>query len=157
VLLAIVHDSIQNKQESIPQALSREIRWRSLPEGVKPLRLVWNYTDIPPEFTQPYLQMLAAPRTVMMLSLSMLEMYHKVSLLPTSLIDDERVEQIPTSGSRELSLNELVDQVVNEERTRSALLLPFGQSLNALSAVRGDRAKEHAESRSPVASMLNCS
>jgi transaldolase/glucose-6-phosphate isomerase len=47
--------------------LCQSERWCSLPEGVKPLRLVWDYTDIPPEFAWRYLQMLAAPGTVMML------------------------------------------------------------------------------------------
>ena len=70
----------------------------------------------------------------MMLSPSTLEMYREVSLLPTSLTDDERVEQIPTSGARELSLDELVDQLVNEERARS--LNVFSQLLEAIEKKR---------------------
>jgi hypothetical protein len=111
--------------------LCQSERWRSLPEGVEPLRLVWDCTDIPPEAGWRYLQTLSAPETVMMLPPSTLEMYREVSLLPTRLTDDERVEQILTSGSRELALDERIDQLVNEDIARSALLLPLGQSLNA--------------------------
>ncbi|MBD2059087.1 transaldolase [Oculatella sp. FACHB-28] len=108
-------------------------RWRSLPEGAKPLRLVWDCTDISPESAWHYLQMLAAPETVMMLSPSTLELYREVSLLPTSLTDNEQVEKILANGARELALDEL-DQLVNEERARS--LNAFGRLLEVIEKKR---------------------
>jgi transaldolase len=66
----------------------------------------------------------------MMLSPSTLEMYREVSVLPRSLTDDERVEQILTSGARELSLDERVDQLVNEDIARS--LNAFQQLLDTI-------------------------
>jgi transaldolase len=106
-------------------------RWQSLPEGVKPLRLVWDCTDIPPESAWRYLQQLAFPETVMMLSPSILEMYREVSLLPTSLIDAGSAEQsLIRESQMEISLNQLVEQFVNEEITRS--LNAFHQLLNTI-------------------------
>jgi hypothetical protein len=62
-------------------------------------------------------------------------MYREVSLLPTSLTDDERVEQIPTGGLQmEISLDERVDQLVNEESTRS--LNSFRQLLDTIEQKR---------------------
>jgi transaldolase len=111
--------------------LCQSDRWRSLPEGAKPLRLVWDCTDIPPQSAWYYLQALADPKTVMMLSPSTLAMYHEVSLLPTSWTNDEGIEQISTSGLQiEISLDERVDQLVNEERAR--LLNAFHQLLDAI-------------------------
>jgi transaldolase len=110
--------------------LCQSERWRALPEGVKPLRLVWDCTDIPPEAAWRYLQTLPAPETVMMLSPSTLEMYRDVSLLPRSLTDDARVEQIPTSGAREISWDERVDQLVNQGIARS--LNAFQQLLDTI-------------------------
>jgi transaldolase len=110
--------------------LCQSERWRSLPKEVKPLRLVWDCTDIAPKFAWRHLQTLAAPETVMRLSPSTLEMYREVSVLPRSLTDDERVEQIPTSGARELSLDERVDQLVNEDIARS--LNAFQQLLDTI-------------------------
>ncbi|MBD1899432.1 transaldolase [Trichocoleus sp. DQ-A3] len=105
--------------------------WRSLPEGVKPLRLVWDCTDIPPKSAWRYLQTLAAPETVMTLSPSTLEMYREVSLLPTSLIDDKSTEQILESKSRmEISFDERINQLVNEDIARS--LNAFSQLLEAI-------------------------
>ncbi len=115
--------------------LCQSERWRSLPEGVKPLRLVWDCTDIPPESAWRYLQTLAAPETVIMLSPSTLEMYREVSLLSTSLTDNERVEQIPTSGLQvESSLDERVEQLVNEEMIQS--LNAFQQLLDTIKQKR---------------------
>jgi transaldolase/glucose-6-phosphate isomerase len=115
--------------------LCQSERWRSLPKGVKPLRLVWDCTDIPPEFAWRYLQMLAAPETVMMLSPSTLEMYREVSLLPTSLTDGERVERILASGVQmEISFDERVKQLVTEERARA--LNAFRQLLEAIEKKR---------------------
>ncbi len=69
------------------------------------------------------------------ISPSTLEMYREVSLLPTSLTDDERVEQIPTGGLQmEISLDERVDQLVNEESTRS--LNSFRQLLDTIEQKR---------------------
>jgi transaldolase len=115
--------------------LCQSERWQSLPEGVKPLRLVWDCTDIPPEFAWRYLQTLAAPETVMMLSPSTLEMYREVSLLPTSLTDGERVERILASGVQmEISFDERVKQLVTEERARA--LNAFRQLLEAIEKKR---------------------
>ncbi len=62
-------------------------------------------------------------------------MYREVSLLPTILTDDERVEQIPTGGLQmEISLDERVDQLVNEESTRS--LNSFRQLLDTIEQKR---------------------
>lgn len=100
--------------------LSQSKRCRSLPEGAKPLRLVWDCTNIPPESAWCYLQRLVAPETVMLLSPSTLEMYGEVSLLPTTLTDDERVERILTRGlPMEASLDERFNPLVKEEMTRS--------------------------------------
>lgn len=111
--------------------LHRSERWRSLPEGVKPLRLMWDCTDLPPESAWRYLQTLAVPETLMMLSPSMLEMYREISLLPTSLIDAGSAEQSLIRGSHmEISLNQWVEQFVNEEITRS--LNAFHQLLNTI-------------------------
>lgn len=113
------------------QNLCQSERWRSLRERANPLRLVWDCTGIPPQAAWRYIQTLAVPGTVMMLSPSALQMYRQVSLLPTSLIDGEPVEQILTSRSRiEISLDERVDQLVNEETARS--LNVFGQLLDAI-------------------------
>jgi transaldolase len=115
--------------------LCQSERWRSLPEGVKPLRLVWDCTDIPPKAAWRYLQTLAAPETVMMLSPSTLEMYREVSLLPTSLTNNERVERILTGGLQmEISLDERVDQLVNEDIARS--LNVFRQLLDTIKKKR---------------------
>ena len=114
-------------------------RWRALPKGAKSPRLVWDCTDIPPEAAWLYLQTLAVPETVIMLSPSILEMYRKVSLLPTSLIDAGSAEQsLIRESQMEISLNQLAEQFVNEEITRS--LNAFHQLLNTIEhkRVRGD-------------------
>ncbi len=106
-------------------------RWRSLPDGANSLRLVWDCTGIPPQAAWRYLQTLAVPETVMMLSPSTLEMYREVSLLPTSLIDAGSGEQsLMRESQMEISLNQLVEQFVNEEITRS--LNAFYQLLDAI-------------------------
>jgi transaldolase len=94
------------------------------------MRLVWDCTDISPESAWRYLLTLAAPETVMMLSPSVLEMYREVSLLPTSMTDDESAEQLLARGSREISLDKLIDQLVNEEMARS--LNAFHQLLDTI-------------------------
>ncbi|OUL31550.1 transaldolase [Nostoc sp. T09] len=99
--------------------LCQSERWRSLPEGVKPLRLVWDCTDIPPESAWRYIQTLVAPETVMMLERSTLEKYREVSLLSVRLTEHEQAEQHVTNGLSERSLDERVDQLVNEEMARS--------------------------------------
>jgi transaldolase len=98
--------------------LCQSERWKSLPKGTKPLRLVWDCTDILPQFAWHYIQALTVPETVMLLSPSTLEMYRKVSLLPTRLIDNESDEQILISETEILS-NEQIEQLVNEEIVRS--------------------------------------
>ena len=113
------------------QTLHQSGRWRSLFEGIKPLRLVWDCTDIPPKSAWRYLQTLAVPETVMMLSPTTLETYREVSLLPTSLADSEQGEQMPVSGLQmETVLAERVDSFVNEERER--LSNAFRQLLDAI-------------------------
>lgn len=113
------------------QNLHQSGRWRSLHQRAKPLRLVWDCTSISSQAAWRYIQTLVAPETVLMLSPSALEMYREVPLLPTSLIDDESAKQIPTSESQmEFSLNQLVEQLVNDERARS--LHAFHQLLDAI-------------------------
>lgn len=116
--------------QSVGEGFPLESRWRSLPKGVKPPRLLWDCTDISPEAAWRYLQTLAAPETVIMLSPSTVEMYREVSLLPTSLANNEPIDQIPISGSQTLSLNERVNQLANEEITRS--LNAFHQLLDTI-------------------------
>ena len=100
--------------------LGQSERWRSFPEGVKPLRLVWDCTEMLPALAWYYLQILVVPETVMLLSPATLETYREVSLLPTSLIDDEQVEQMLPSGLQiNAALDVWVDQLVQEERARS--------------------------------------
>ncbi|MBD2468926.1 transaldolase family protein [Nostoc sp. FACHB-145] len=110
------------------QMLCQSERWRSLPKGAKPMRLVWDCTDIPPESAWQYFQ-IATPETMMMLEPSTLERYRKVSLLPTRLIDDESDEQILISETETLS-DEQIDQLVNEEMARS--LNAFQQLLDTI-------------------------
>ena len=113
------------------QNLHQSGRWQSLSGEIKPLRLVWDCTDISPESVWRYLQTLAVPETVMMLSLTTLEMYREVSLLPTSLAGGEQDEQIPMSGLQmETVLAERVNSFVNEERERSSNA--FRQLLDAI-------------------------
>lgn len=99
------------------QMLCQSERWRSLPKGAKPLRLVWDCTDIPPKFAWHYIQALRVLETVM-LPPSLLEMYRKVSLLPIRLIENESDEQMIASATEILS-DEQIDQLVNEEMARS--------------------------------------
>ncbi|MBW4565595.1 MAG: transaldolase [Mojavia pulchra JT2-VF2] len=103
-------------------------RQRSLPQGAKPLRLVWDCTDIPLESAWQYFQ-IATPETVMMLEPSTLLRYRKVSLLPTRLIDGESDEQIITSETETLS-DEQIDQLVDKEMARS--LNAFQQLLDTI-------------------------
>lgn len=106
-------------------------REQSLPAGTKPPRLMWDCTDIPPESAWCYFQMLVAPETVMLLSPSTLEMYRQVSLLPTSLTDDGRVERILTSDLPMVTaLDERVNPLVSEEIARSRY--NFHQLLKAI-------------------------
>lgn len=115
--------------------LGQSERWRSLPEGVKPLRLVWDCTEMLPALAWCYLQILVVPETVMLLSPATLATYREVSLVPTSLIDDEQVEQILPNGLQmNAALDEWVDQLVNEERTRS--LHAFERLLEAIAQKR---------------------
>jgi transaldolase/glucose-6-phosphate isomerase len=102
--------------------------WRSLPVGVKPLRLVWDYTNIPPESAWRYLQQLAFPETRIMLSPSTLEMYRGVSLLPNHWADSgqERLVGEP----RENLWDEQVERLVNAEMARS--LIAFHQLLDTI-------------------------
>ncbi|HEY9618877.1 MAG TPA: hypothetical protein V6C78_00830 [Crinalium sp.] len=102
-------------------------RWRSLPEEFKPLCLVWDCTNIPHEFAWRYLQELAFPETVIMLSPSTLEIYRGVSLLPNYWSDgeDERL----VSESR-YPLDKKVEQLVNREMARS--LADFHQLLDTI-------------------------
>lgn len=108
-------------------------RWRSLPEEAKPLRLVWDCIDIPPESAWRYLQQLAFPETAIVLSPSTLEMYRGVSLLPNHWIDGEPDGRL-ASESREYPLDEQVEQLVNREMARS--LTAFRQLLDTIEKKR---------------------
>ncbi|MBD3885759.1 transaldolase [Phormidium tenue FACHB-886] len=102
---------------------------RSLPEGIKPLGLVWDCTTLP-ESAWHYLQTLATPETVLLLEPSTPERYREVSLLPVNLADDEQAEQLVTDELSEISLDERVDQLVNKEMARS--LNAFQQLLDTI-------------------------
>ena len=115
----LLYQHYRNLCQSVGEVFPLEIRWRSLPLGAKPLRLVWDCTDIPPEFAWQYFQTLATPETVMMLEPPTLLRYRKVSLLSVRLTEDEQAEQHVTNGLSEISLDERVDQLVNEEMARS--------------------------------------
>ncbi len=144
-LNAVINPLIANSETSFSMVQARILyqhyhqfhgseRWTSLPEETKPLRLVWDCTDIPSESAWRYLQALAFPETVMLLSPSTLELYREVSLLPTSWAD-ERVEQISISGLQmEISLDERVEQFLNEEGVRS--LNAFHQLLGTIEQKR---------------------
>lgn len=104
--------------------------WQSLPKETQPLCLVWDCTDIPPEFMWRYIQTLETPETVLMLKLSTLERYRQVSLLPVSLKENVQAEKQMTSEWLEISLNEHADQLMNQEVTRS--LNAFQQLLDTI-------------------------
>jgi transaldolase/glucose-6-phosphate isomerase len=78
----LLYQHYRNLCQSVGEAFPLEIRWQSLPEGVKPLRLVWDCTDILPESAWRYIPTLVARETVMMLELSTLLRYREVCLLP---------------------------------------------------------------------------
>lgn len=113
-------------------------RWEALSKKANPLRLVWDCTGIHPQDAWHYVQSLAAPGTALMLSPSTLETYSQVSLLPTNLIDNlEEAEQILASLQQmELSLDEISNQLVNEEITRS--MNAFEQLLKTIEGKRID-------------------
>ena len=75
-----------------------------------------------------YIQSLETPETVLMLEPSTLERYRQVSLLPVSLKEDEQAEQRVISEWLEISLDEQVNQFMNQEMTRS--FNAFQQLLN---------------------------
>lgn len=85
----LLHEHYQMLCQSVSEAFPLETRWRSLPKGIQPLRLVWDCTNVLSESACHYLQPLATPETVMLLEPSMLERYREVSLLPVSVTDDE--------------------------------------------------------------------
>jgi transaldolase len=126
----LLYQHYRNLCQSVDEAFPLEIRWQSLAEGVKPLRLVWDCTDIPPESAWRYIPTLVAPETVMMLEVSTLLKYRQVSLLPVRLTEDEQAEQLVTNGLSEISLDERVDQLVHEEMAR--LLDVFQQLLETI-------------------------
>jgi transaldolase len=103
--------------------------WRILPEGIKPLRLVWDCTDIPPDSAWCYLQQLAFPNTEMLLSPSTIEMYRGVSLIRSHWADGE-LERRLVGEARECLLNEQVEQLMDAEMARS--LTMFRQLLNTI-------------------------
>jgi transaldolase len=113
--------------------LCQSIRWRSLPEGAKPLRLVWDCINIPPESAWRYLQQLAFPETVIMLPPSTLEMYRGVSLLPNHWTDGKQAER-RISESQEYPWDKQVEQLVNGEMARS--LTAFHQLLDTIEKKR---------------------
>ncbi|WP_414587309.1 transaldolase family protein [Scytonema sp. PCC 10023] len=78
----LLYQHYRNLCQSVGEAFPLETRWRSLAEGVIPLRLVWDCTDIPPESAWRYIQTLVARETVMMLEPSTLLRYREVCLLP---------------------------------------------------------------------------
>ncbi|MDF5713983.1 MAG: transaldolase family protein [Rhizonema sp. NSF051] len=117
------------------QNFHQSARWKALQGRANPIRLVWDCTDIQPQDTWRYIQVLAFPGTVILLSKAALEMYQEVSLLPMSVIGSCIVEQILTNFPLvAISLDELVDQLVHEEMTRS--LNAFDQLLDEIAQKR---------------------
>ncbi|MBD3881601.1 hypothetical protein IFO70_07525 [Phormidium tenue FACHB-886] len=86
VQATLLYEHYHKLSQSVGEAFLFEIRWRSLPEGAKPLRLVWNCTDISPESAWCYLQMLLAPETVMLLLPSTLERFNGSVPLPAACL-----------------------------------------------------------------------
>ncbi|HEY9618269.1 MAG TPA: transaldolase family protein [Microcoleaceae cyanobacterium] len=103
-------------------------RQRSLPEGAKPPRLVWDCSDIPSESAGWYLQQFAFPETVMLLSPSTLEMYRRVSLIRNHWTNGEPGGLF--NELRESLLDEQVEQLVNQAMARS--LTDFHHLLNTI-------------------------
>jgi len=101
--------------------LSQSEGWRSLPREAKPLRLVWDCTDIPPESAWRCLQQLTFSETGMLLSPSTVELYRGVSLIRNQWADDE---------PREYRLDEQVEQLVEAEMAQS--LTTFRQLLDTI-------------------------
>ncbi|MEH2432869.1 MAG: transaldolase family protein [Nostoc sp.] len=114
--------------------LCRSERQRSLPGGAKPLRLVWDCTDVSPESAWRYLQALVVPETVMLLSPLTLERYREVSLLLTSFTDDESAETPLARVLQGIALDECIDQLLSEEMARS--LNTFDRLLEAIDQKR---------------------
>ena len=104
-------------------------RWRSLPEEAKPLRLVWDCTDILPESAWRCLQQLAFPETRMLLSPSTVELYRGVSLIRNHGADSEQLGRL-VGESREYLLDEQVARLVDAEMARS--LTAFRQLLDTI-------------------------
>ena len=104
-------------------------RWRSLPEEAKPLRLVWDCTDILPESAWRCLQQLAFPETRMLLSPSTVELYRGVSLIRNHGVDSEQLGRL-VGESREYLLDEQVARLVDAEMARS--LTAFRQLLDTI-------------------------
>jgi transaldolase len=125
----LLYEHYQMLCQCVGEAFPLE-RWRSRPEGVKPVRLVWDCTNVLSESAWHYLQALITPETVTLLEPLTLERYREVSLLPVSLTDDKQAEQLVTSGWSEIALDERVDQLVNEEMARS--LNAFQQLLDTI-------------------------
>lgn len=104
-------------------------RWRNLPEGAKPLRLIWDCADISPDSAWCYLQQLAFPETGMLLSPSTVAMYRGVSLLPTHWADGESERRL-VGEPREYLLDAQVEQLMDTEMMRS--LTAFHQLLDTI-------------------------
>jgi transaldolase len=100
------------------QMLHHSDRWQTLPEEVKPLRLIWDCTDIPPESAWCYLQQLAFPETGMLLSPSTVEMYRGVSLIRNHWTDGKQSGRL-IGEPREYLLDEQVKQLVDAEMART--------------------------------------
>lgn len=115
------------------QMLRHSERWQTRPERAKPLRLVWDCTNIPPESMWHYLQQLTFSETVIMLSPSILELYREVSLLPNHWTDGE-TEQRLLRESQESPWDEPIEQRVDREMMRSLNL--FYQLLDAIERKR---------------------
>jgi transaldolase/glucose-6-phosphate isomerase len=102
----------------------------------KPLRLLWDCTNLHPQVAWRYIQFMAFPGTAIVLSPLTLETYLEVSLLPTSLIDNlEGAERILASlPQTETSLNEIAARLVDEELPRS--MTDFDKLLNTIARKR---------------------
>ncbi len=108
-------------------------RWRALPGGAKPLCLLWDCTDIPPESAWCYLQQLAFPETRMLLSPSTVELYRGVSLIRNHWADGEQSGRLIGEPQAYL-LDERVKRLMDAEMARS--LTAFHQLLDTIEEKR---------------------
>lgn len=115
-----------------------EIRLRALRQQAKPPRLVWDCTGIQPQDAWRYVQALAFPETVIVLSQSTLQTYSEISLLPANRFDTlkETTQILVSLPPVKIPLDALTNQLFNEEISRS--MNNFDQLLNTINRKRSN-------------------